>query len=157
VTDDTIDRKLRYIEDTVAAEKEQAAREAAERRGRIAAEQEAQTSAFNEAKRLRLAELEKHRCPRCLGFIPNNDTPGAYIGALSRTTRGQHDEPIYVCSQCGTDEAMLQFATGRTSTPDEWPVARQFELPTGEEIQHAMEAAERQHAIDTIKRDMEDE
>lgn len=154
---DDITRKLQFIEDTVAAEREAAAREAAERQGRFAADQEAQLDAFNEAKRLRLAELEKYRCPRCRGFIPNNDTPGAYIGALSRTTRGANDEPIYVCSQCGTDEAMLQFTTGRTSTPDEWPVARQFETPTGEEIQQAMENAERRHAIDTIKRDMEDD
>jgi rubrerythrin len=141
---DEIDKKLQHIEDTVAAEREATSRDTAERQGRFAAEQEAQSSAFNEAKRLRLAELEKYRCPRCRGFIPNNDTPGAYIGALSRTTRGANDEPIYVCSNCGTDEGMLQFTTGRTSTPDEWPVARHFELPEPEEMARMMDKLKEQ-------------
>jgi hypothetical protein len=44
------------------------------------------------------------QCPRCAGFIPNNDTPGAYPGALSRL-----DNTTEVCSQCGEDEAILQW------------------------------------------------
>jgi hypothetical protein len=46
-------------------------------------------------------------CPRCGHFIPNDQTPGAYPGALSRySERGI----IEVCSQCGGEEAMIQFA-----------------------------------------------
>jgi uncharacterized protein with PIN domain len=43
-------------------------------------------------------------CPRCEGFIPNNDTPGAYPGALSRL-----DNKTEICSECGTIEAMLDW------------------------------------------------
>jgi hypothetical protein len=42
-------------------------------------------------------------CPSCGGFIPNNETPGAYPGALSR--RGDYE----VCSNCGVREAMADF------------------------------------------------
>lgn len=45
-------------------------------------------------------------CPRCGEFIPNNETPGAYPGALSRYTE---NGIIEVCSQCGQDEAILQM------------------------------------------------
>lgn len=45
-------------------------------------------------------------CPRCDGYIPNNDTPGAYPGALSRA-----DNKTEVCSQCGYDEALNGQAT----------------------------------------------
>lgn len=41
------------------------------------------------------------QCPRCHGFIPNNDTPGAYPGAISRL-----DNTTEVCSSCGTEEAI---------------------------------------------------
>jgi rubrerythrin len=132
---DELERKLQHMEEAMAAEVAAAAR----KQGEFAAEQEASASAFNEAKRLRLAELEKFRCPRCLGFIPNNETPGAYMGALSRTTRGPDDEPIYVCSACGTDEALRQFTdNGKTPSPDEWPLARKFELPLANEIDKLM-------------------
>lgn len=40
-------------------------------------------------------------CPRCGGKIPNNATPGAYPGALSRI-----DNETEVCSWCGVDEAI---------------------------------------------------
>lgn len=43
-------------------------------------------------------------CPICGGYIPNNKTPGAYVGALSR-----RDNKTEICSQCGTDEAMEDF------------------------------------------------
>lgn len=84
-------------------------------------------------------DKEQFRCPRCLGYIPNDDTPGAYPGALSRTTRGPRDEPIYVCSQCGHDEAMLQFTTGRCQRPSEWPVTRQFSTPSHDEIEEMLD------------------
>ncbi len=40
-------------------------------------------------------------CPSCNGFIPNNDTPGAYPGALSRK-----DNKTEICSSCGVKEAL---------------------------------------------------
>jgi hypothetical protein len=43
-------------------------------------------------------------CPVCQGYIPNNETPGAYMGAISRK-----DNKTEICSQCGLTEAMLDF------------------------------------------------
>lgn len=43
-------------------------------------------------------------CPSCGGFIPNNETPGAYSGALSRK-----DNKTEICSACGTREALADF------------------------------------------------
>lgn len=43
-------------------------------------------------------------CPRCSGFIPNNETPGAYPGALSRL-----DNKTEICSDCGGEEAVLDW------------------------------------------------
>jgi hypothetical protein len=46
-------------------------------------------------------------CPKCEGFIPNNEMPGAYPGALSR-----EDNKTEICSECGVKEAFsdLSFA-----------------------------------------------
>jgi hypothetical protein len=41
-------------------------------------------------------------CPSCGGFIPNNQYPGKYPGALSRK-----DNKTEICSACGTREALL--------------------------------------------------
>ena len=46
-------------------------------------------------------------CPRCEGFIPNNEWPGANPGALSRL-----DNKTEICSACGTDEAMEDYLDG---------------------------------------------
>ena len=43
-------------------------------------------------------------CPRCNSWIPNNENPGAYPGAISRT-----DNTTEICSQCGTEEALLEW------------------------------------------------
>jgi transposase len=43
-------------------------------------------------------------CPRCGGAVPNEHTPGKYPGALSRV-----DNRTYICSMCGTAEAMFNF------------------------------------------------
>lgn len=43
-------------------------------------------------------------CPRCGGQIPNDKTPGAYPGALSR-----RDNTTEICSKCGVDEAMEDY------------------------------------------------
>lgn len=59
-------------------------------------------------------------CPRCGGYIPNNNEPGAFPGALSRL-----DSATEVCSACGVEEAMQQFAAQSAdgATPmSEWPV-----------------------------------
>jgi len=53
--------------------------------------------------------IPKNTCPRCGGGIPNDQQRGQYQGALSRWTRGEHDTPVYVCSACGQDEAMIQL------------------------------------------------
>jgi hypothetical protein len=55
-------------------------------------------------------------CPRCLGYIPNNETPGAYVGALSRS-----DNETEICSQCGQDEAFAQMA-GYDLDDEKWPI-----------------------------------
>lgn len=57
-------------------------------------------------------------CPRCKGFIPNDATPGAYPGALSRL-----DNETYICSSCGTAEAMHNFTRpGAPLPPIDQPV-----------------------------------
>jgi hypothetical protein len=41
-------------------------------------------------------------CPRCGGYIPNAETPGAYPGALSRV-----DNKTEICSKCGSEEVWV--------------------------------------------------
>jgi predicted RNA-binding Zn-ribbon protein involved in translation (DUF1610 family) len=48
----------------------------------------------------------KFICPKCKGFIPNNETPGAYPGAISRL-----DGKTEICSKCGTLEALADWHT----------------------------------------------
>ena len=44
-------------------------------------------------------------CPRCtVNYIPNNEEPGAYPGALSRV-----DNETYICSDCGVEEGLDAF------------------------------------------------
>jgi len=50
-----------------------------------------------------MPEPKLNQCPRCGGGIPNDLQRGAYPGALSRS-----DNSTYVCSDCGTDEALRQ-------------------------------------------------
>jgi len=47
---------------------------------------------------------EPKRCPICNGWIPNNDTPGKYPGALSR-----RDNETEICSECGVIEAIEDY------------------------------------------------
>lgn len=51
-------------------------------------------------------------CPSCNGFIPNNETPGAYPGALSR-----RDNKTEICSACGVKEALEDFVLGSVHEP----------------------------------------
>lgn len=43
-------------------------------------------------------------CPKCSGYIPSNENPGAYPGAISR-----EDNKTEICSACGTAEALARF------------------------------------------------
>lgn len=54
-----------------------------------------------------MTTITKPICPRCQGYIPNNEWPGAYPGALSRL-----DNKTEICSACGTDEAMEDYFEG---------------------------------------------
>ncbi len=47
-------------------------------------------------------------CPTCGGSVPNNETPGAYPGAISRS-----DNKTEICSACGTNEALENWAVSR--------------------------------------------
>lgn len=49
-------------------------------------------------------------CPRCAGFIPNDEIPGAYPGALSRA-----DDETEVCSPCGGEEAMQDYSAWKSA------------------------------------------
>jgi len=60
--------------------------------------------------------LKQHQCPRCAGQIPNNETPGAYPGAISR-----RDNKTEICSECGSKEAIEDFL-GMETCPDCWSV-----------------------------------
>jgi hypothetical protein len=57
-------------------------------------------------------------CPRCNdNFIPSNQNPGAYPGAISRA-----DNKTEICSDCGVAEAMLDYARGGCQPVEDWPV-----------------------------------
>lgn len=58
-------------------------------------------------------------CPRCKGEELNKEQA---LNALSRTTRNEHDTPVYVCSPCGNAEGLNEFFKGRTEAQSEWPV-----------------------------------
>lgn len=62
-----------------------------------------------------------NECPRCGDYemmVPEE------INALSRTTREEWQDAIYVCSACGRDEAMQEFHKGVATSPTKWPVAK---------------------------------
>lgn len=65
-------------------------------------------------------EMDKPICPRCKGYIPNNEKPGEYPGALSRK-----DNKTEVCSACGQEEAFEDYFAGKYRGGDHykpWPV-----------------------------------
>ncbi|MFZ4104838.1 hypothetical protein [Flavobacterium sp.] len=60
-------------------------------------------------------------CPRCaINLIPNNDSPGSYPGALSRT-----DNQTEICSFCGTDEAIKQTFYNTLDFKISWPISKE--------------------------------
>lgn len=58
-------------------------------------------------------------CPRCNDVELHEEQ---VMNALSRTTRGADDVPVYVCPPCGTGEAMNEYFDGGTEPQSEWPV-----------------------------------
>jgi len=73
-------------------------------------------------------------CPRCETsfYTPYGESwePGDPLPpALSRLTREENDTPIYVCSACGQDEAMLEFFGPGAQPPETWPVETTYILP----------------------------
>ena len=60
-------------------------------------------------------------CPRCeINLIPNNDSPGCYPGALSRT-----DNQTEICSSCGTDEAIKKTFYNILDLKTSWPISKE--------------------------------
>jgi hypothetical protein len=58
-------------------------------------------------------------CPRC---GEHSMMAPLEINALSRTTRGVYDTPVWVCSDCGMDEGLEDaFHTGATEQTS-WPL-----------------------------------
>ena len=57
---------------------------------------------------------EVKNCPRCGHYIPNDENPGAYPGAMSRT-----DNKTEVCSPCGQAEALEDFLA-EVTPQEEW-------------------------------------
>jgi hypothetical protein len=66
-------------------------------------------------------------CPTCGGYIPNNYTPGAYPGALSRK-----DNQTEICSACGTAEALAGYI--RHEYVDTTETVAGWYLPAGTEV-----------------------
>jgi RNA polymerase subunit RPABC4/transcription elongation factor Spt4 len=55
---------------------------------------------------------DDNTCPRCKHGIPNDERRGEYVGALSRL-----DDETYICSACGTDEAMFNWLWPNRTLP----------------------------------------
>jgi RNA polymerase subunit RPABC4/transcription elongation factor Spt4 len=54
-----------------------------------------------------MIEAPNNVCPRCGGSVPNDAFRGQYPGALSRW-----DNTTEICSECGLQEALLQWRGG---------------------------------------------
>ena len=84
-------------------------------------------------------------CPRC-GEHSMLD-PQA-LNALSRTTRGEHDVSVYVCSPCGSDEGMLEYFTEGCQPQSEWPIAKrqyEFEFEFDNKYWHVKESTDKRN------------
>ena len=78
-------------------------------------------------------------CPRCGKNALEEERPA--LNALSRTTRTSADTPVYVCSPCGTDEAMQDWLQGGATPQEDWPMDG-FAVPDMvESIQRATDLA----------------
>ena len=68
-------------------------------------------------------------CPRC---ELNELAIPQVLNALSRTTRGENDVSVYVCSPCGSSEGLNEYFDGDTEPQSEWPVVgARYEMPEG--------------------------
>lgn len=93
---------MRHISDLLA---EVVARLVGQEGAQIVLEESDKENAMNKESNTYTQTHDKFAlCPRCEGFIPNNDTPGAYPGAISRL-----DNKTEICSECGTIEAILDW------------------------------------------------
>jgi len=80
---------------------------------------------FRRYTQINQAELLERRdmkvpdiCPRCeFNWIPCNERPGAYPGAISRA-----DNKTEICSECGEHEAIQDFYEGGCVALSQWPV-----------------------------------
>ncbi len=73
-----------------------------------------------------MADTEPLRtCPRCASHFLDNAKLEA--NALSRTTRDENQEPIYVCTWCGMQEGLEQMA-GILSPQGVWPVVHNIHI-----------------------------
>jgi DNA-directed RNA polymerase subunit RPC12/RpoP len=78
-------------------------------------------------------------CPRCGKNALEEENPA--LNALSRTTRRPEDTPVYVCSPCGTDEAMEDWLHDGATPQEKWPL-NGFAVPDMvESIQRASDLA----------------
>lgn len=79
-------------------------------------------------------------CPRCGGYIPNDERPGEYPGAMSRT-----DNKTEICSKCGTDEAIEEML-GCLKWQNEWKINKVFD-PFGPDAREMLLAEEESKKI----------
>lgn len=96
-------------------------------------------------------------CFICSGYIPNNETPGAYPGALSRW-----DNETEICSLCGSAEAMAPLMSeqardlmtaGRQSGERElWIQGIQIWLP--DQYQMQKQITEASETLKKLKEDL---
>ena len=68
-------------------------------------------------------------CPRCEVRELKDELAS---NALSRTTRGENDVSVYVCSPCGSSEGLNEYFDGDTEPQSEWPVVgARYVMPEG--------------------------
>jgi len=73
-----------------------------------------------ETRRMKIPNI----CPRCkTDWIPCNEKPGAYPGAISRA-----DNKTEICSACGEDEALKDYFDGGCEPVEEWAVTRSYSV-----------------------------
>ena len=58
-------------------------------------------------------------CPRC---NRRERREPLEANALSRTTRGVFDAPVYVCSECGSDEGLEEYLLREAPPQSAWPL-----------------------------------
>ena len=68
--------------------------------------------------------MSEGTCPRCGEH--SMMTP-VTINALSRLTREPDDEPVWVCSDCGTDEGYEALWCKQITPKELWPIVRTFD------------------------------